>query len=909
MQRTVFVDKYFDKQPPKGFVDLLKEPVHQQKPAYYGKRDRAAGEVDARGIYLANQYPDDPEGLLDTVYQDFSLFTQVYGIGGNAYPIELVKGNTGCFESYTICIGPSGITLTAGDTEGIRRGIIHIEDKLRAKEAAFLDPGEIRRSPQIKSRITRCFFSPINRPPKYGDELSDDIDYYPEEYLNRLMHDGTNGVWIYTHFTDLCPSEFILENGDGWEAKIAKLNTVVQKCRRYGIGVYLFAVEPIALSPEQAAKYPELAGAVFHDLAPGCALFCCGSSQGKAYCFEQGRHLAENVPGLRGFICITAGERFTNCAGACDWTAPCPRCGSRKRGFVLAEAVEALRAGFHSVDPNIEVVSWTYGHGRWEESDIHDYVEQAPDSVFLMQNFDDMGVVEQLGKERLGVDYWLSYAGPSHLFETTAQKAMECNKRMFAKMQVCCSHEIASIPYIPTPGLLFEKYKGAFRYQVQGILQCWYFGNYPSLMSKAAGEMSFREDFSDKHSFLKELAAIFYGQSKAETVAQAYEAFEKGYVNYPLNIMFSYYGPAHDGVVWELALKPKNFSLPRSWQTLDPPDGDRISEALMTGHTLEEALTLFESVCEGWRKGLKALSQLPVESPEETDEQSVASCVGLLFESTRNILEFYLLRDLLGRREGSAPEILSRMRDLVRAEMDNSQKMIPLCEKDPRLGYHSEGEGYKFFPERLRERIEKLEQLLATEFVEVGDRIQAGLAPLEYYEGVEDCEGLKTLVMSRDGIEKAEWEEIDPNTGSRFRMACDDAHIYMELESREKESFLLCPEYRLMTVSADVILGPDGSRSVLPFGNATYYELWGSRTEEALWPYRNLEVLPGVGTHLMLTLSLSEIGLDRIRPMKLRIASGKKNVAANGTSWIQDKKAVSSLGKNTIRPSEFGWIL
>ena len=91
----------------------------------------------------------------------------------------------------------------------------------------------------MRSRITRCFFSPINRPPKYGNELSDDVDYYPKEYLNRLMHDGANGVWIYTRFSDLVPVKALPEYGRGGEARVEKLNRVIEKCARYGIRVYV----------------------------------------------------------------------------------------------------------------------------------------------------------------------------------------------------------------------------------------------------------------------------------------------------------------------------------------------------------------------------------------------------------------------------------------------------------------------------------------------------------------------------------------------------------------------------------------------------------------------------------------------------------------------------------------------
>lgn len=899
MKKTVFRDYYFDKQPPMAFVELLKEPVHKQRPDYYGKRPICDGEVDARGLYLAELYPEDSEKLLETVYQDFARFIDLYEIAGDRYPIRIRKGETECFEAYKIEITADGLTITAADTEGVRRGLIYVEDLLRRKENAFLDPGTTLRKPRIKSRITRCYFSPINRPPKYGDELSDDIDYYPEEYLNRLMHDGTNGVWIYTRFSDLLPSKILEENGKGYEARLAKLNATVEKCRRYGIGVYVFAIEPYHLNAEQAEKYPDMAGAYGYD---GVRTLCPSSKRMREYCFEQGSELAKRVPNLRGFISITMGERPTNCASVGTFHT-CPNCGHEKIGVVLARAVDALFAGFHSVNPKLELVSWTYGHRLWSYDDISDYVQYSPDYACLMQNFDDMGVAKQLGEDRLGVDYWLSYAGPSELFEKTAEAANRYHKHLFAKMQVCCSHEIASIPYIPTPGLIFEKYKGAAKYGVEGVMQCWYFGNYPSLMSKAAGELSFADDYEDKFAFLENLAAIFFGQSRAKQVAKAYLDFENAYVNYPLNVMFSYYGPAHDGVVWELALKPKNFPLARTWQTLDTLDGDRIYDALLTGHSLPEALELFESICANWREGLQMLNALDICGPEEEEQHSVANCIGILFESARNILEFYQLRDLLGRRKGDCAALLARMETLVKAEQENSRKMIPLCENDGRLGWHSEGEGYKFFPEKLLDRIAKLDKLLQTEFPEVSLRIGQGLAPLEYYEGVEDCDGLKTVVMSRTGIDDAQWQMIDPETESRFRMSCDENSITMELESREMIEFMLCPEYELMRVGANIILPPDGIAQLESKAATMYYSLWvGGKEEKTLDIYKDLTVLPGEGTHLLLRLPLEKIGLEKVRPMKLRVLAGE-------VSWIQDENAVATLGKHRVRASEYGWIL
>lgn len=35
------------------------------------------------------------------------------------------------------------------------------------------------------------------------DELMDDVDYYPEPYLDRLAHEGINGLWITVEWRNL----------------------------------------------------------------------------------------------------------------------------------------------------------------------------------------------------------------------------------------------------------------------------------------------------------------------------------------------------------------------------------------------------------------------------------------------------------------------------------------------------------------------------------------------------------------------------------------------------------------------------------------------------------------------------------------------------------------------------------
>lgn len=253
--------------------------------------------------------------------------------------------------------------------------------------------------------------------------------------MNRLAHDGSNGLWIYTRLSDLVPSEIIPEYGAGYEGRIEKLNRVCEKCARYGIGVYVFAIEPVSPEDEQIIEnHQDLLGGSFayvkDEQTRRRKAFCTHTEKGRAYCIEAMKKLCQMVPRLTGFISITAGERPTSCAA--QGVKNCPYCGHIDRGESLAQTIDCLKEGIRQSGRDIEFVSWTYGHRSWKEKDIADYVKYAPEDVMLMQNFDDMGYEMQLGKMRQGVDYWLSYPGPSPLFEKTGRAALDIIPRQRA---------------------------------------------------------------------------------------------------------------------------------------------------------------------------------------------------------------------------------------------------------------------------------------------------------------------------------------------------------------------------------------------------------------------------------------------------------------------------------------------
>lgn len=686
------------------FLEELKQPF-EYRVQWTAGAEPGNHELDLRqGIRFQPEFPD--AGSLETVNRVFRSFLAKLPEGG--FPVRTLQCGKLSGEDYRFRITEQEICIEAGDAEGIRRGIYAFIDELRGNRGPFMEKGERTFRHWLGNRISRCFFGPIKRAPFFRDELMDEMDYYPDEYLNRLAGEGVNGLWLTIAFRDLCRTSFCPPSPDR-ERRLAKLRDTVNRCLRYGIRTWAFCIEPTGLFPGDILleKHPELKGAPTWDRFA----FCPSTESGRQYIYESVKDLFTQVPKLGGILNISYGERPTTCLSSANVVnespVRCPRCAAVPKWEILFRSLSAMRRG---MPESAQLISWLYMARPTSRSEwVFRIAEHTPENVFLQYNLESNGTKMQLGKPRKGGDYWLSYTGPSQDFREIAGRAAKAGTALSAKIQVGCSHEVATVPFVPVPGLLYRKYREMKLCGVSSVMQCWYFGNYPGLMNRAAGMLA-REDFanSDEDDFLVRLARPEWGE-KAPAVAAAWKMLGDAYENYPLDNMMQYYGPMHSGVIWplfpEIALKP----LAPTWKPDFGYSGDVIGECL-GNHTLEEAVILTRRMADGWEKGLKLW-----QSCGSHPDIGVAEALSIQFRSASDILNFYLLREKLiaGIRPAAT---LDAMEEIVRREIGNSERLIPLCKADSRLGFHSEAESHQYDPDRLHWRISQLKNLLLYDF-------------------------------------------------------------------------------------------------------------------------------------------------------------------------------------------------
>ncbi len=835
MRYRISEDPFNHKQPRLRFADALTVPVHRSAPADWDQRTPAPDEVAVRGKTVLADFPD-KHGLLETAYADLQRFFDVYKMqdGDFVFKTALVPGMAQ--ESYKITVSDTLCLIEAGDTEGIRRAIYYIEDEMKRREGNLLPRGTIERRAVIQTRISRSALVPNYNTGTAG-ELGVSLEGYPDAYLDRLAHDGVNAIWVQEHLRVLVPSDLLPEYGKNGKARIEKLNRLIDRAARYGIGVYLECVEPASSyhGNDAVKNHTELRGRPFGDNFT----FCPSTEAGEAYIREATARLCTLVPKLRGMMTITVGEALSSCASMPWGEFDCPHCLAKHHSHAksLIATEKALLDGMRAVNPDAQFISWAYAIRGASDKVREEYFASRDKDIISMINFEDYATVEQEGKKKLAIDYWLSYPGPGPLFKSAAEAAQKTGVHQFAKLQVCSSHEVSTVPYVPVPGILYDKYKYMHENGVDGVLYCWYFGNYPSVMSKAAGELAFAPFYETKEAFLTHLAGIYWGRETKEVV-EAYLQFEAGYKNYPLNTCFEWHSPIGDGTAWPLHLEPVDLPVSKAYEMGDMVGSDRVGEAMFMGHTHEDALALCSRMRDMWHKGIERLDKVAaIENGEGEEQKSVARALGILFDSGANILEFYHLRRKLAFLQGNSTALLSEMRTLAEKEIENAKALALLSEADGRLGYHAEAAAYKFFPEKLKWRIGELEKMLETEFPAVEKRIKDGRHPLPYCLGLsEDSHRYETNAgwesfMYKDGTtDESTKIRIDENADSYTIKICLHKDDRLEL----RPEFQMFHPYAGMGISLEngLVFDVTNSSGIYPGCKADERSKWHTDSQK-----------------------------------------------------------------------------
>ena len=203
--------------------------------------------------------------------------------------------------------------------------------------------------------------------------------------------------------------------------------------------------------------------------------------------------------------------------------------------------------------------------------------------------------------------------------------------------------------------------------------------------------------------------------------------------------------------------------------------------------------------------------------------------------------------------------------------------------------WHSEAEGFKYFPKKAEYRMDSLRKLLKTEFPEVKERILNGKAPLGYYiaEGVTDAYPLYESAPS-------EYELVGKN---KFRMYRDECDLVLDIKCSASSSVLFSFEYMLMAPGAAITL-KNGKLGMRDIQDAMLSGYFGEIYEKELERYRVSVTEDGYTVRI----ARESYEICDTAPLKLRIV-------IDGVSWKNEEEPTVTLGKGHASPGQYGWLI
>lgn len=574
----------------------------------------------------------------------------------------------------------------------------HFVEKL-GKPAADYTPPAPAAAPEEENLSLRYIHSYFA---VFGDPLSDpSLDPFPEGLLQRYAAVGINGVWMHVVLRDLAPgNETFPEFGKGHERRLANLRAMVERAKKYGIGIYLYMNEPRAM-PAAFFKKPgreKMAG-----VSDGKYLTLCTSNpEVRKWMQDSLQYIFQQVPDLAGVFTITASENLTNCASHGTWKS-CPNCKNRDYAEILADTNDIIAQGVHAGNPNAKVIAWDWGwHGHGDAPDV---IAKLPKSVWLMSVSEWAAPFEHQGIKGIVGEYCMSVVGPGPRATRHWQLAKQAGLKTAAKMQLNNTWEFSSVPYMPVMDQVAQHCHNLASAGVNGMMLSWSLGGHPSPNLEIASRFR-TQPTPSVDEVLDAVAEKYYGKEGGPLARKAWTAFSTGFREFPYACGL-YVTPVQMGPANLLYAKNTEYRATMVGIPYDDLAGWRGS------YPAEIFIDQFSKVAAGWQAGIPYLKEAVEKAPPQRRadveaELRFAQAAAIHFQSVANQSRYVMARNALAdaSKELSPDEkqaFQAMLAGSLQSEISLSRQLFDLVREDSRIGFESSNQ-YYYLPQDLVEK-------------------------------------------------------------------------------------------------------------------------------------------------------------------------------------------------------------
>ena len=508
----------------------------------------------------------------------------------------------------------------------------------------------------------------------YGDTFADCAlidESFPDELLSAYQSLGITGIWTQAVLYTLTPYPFAPALSEGWEKRQEGMRYLVAKLAKYNLKLFLYMNEPRAMPLSFFDAYPHLKGHIGHD---GYASLCVSTREVQDYLRGASKQLNEAVPGLGGYLTITASENQTNCYSHADKsTCTCPRCKERDPSDIIALTNRLLYEGAAEVNPDFRVLAWNWAWNGMESDMNHHVIEKMPKEIAIMSVSEEAVKKNIAGVETSVRDYSISVEGPGEYAIDTWRYVRTHGHSAYAKLQLGVTWEISIVPCIPA----YEKIRRHLsdiikRGGVDGIMLGWTLGGFPSPTLRLA------QVFYADNGTLPDAPALYgmmFPTADANELTHAFIRLSDAYDAYPFSILTAYLGPQQIG--------PANLLYPRktgytTTMTGIPYDDIKGWRSIFPQDVY---VSQFKLLSDGWHEGTLALMEASRKCSDQHLDALVrwTEAIDCHFRSIYNQCRFVIDRD-----EGGYINTL-----IVQEEAELASKLLALSTEDPMIGYES----------------------------------------------------------------------------------------------------------------------------------------------------------------------------------------------------------------------------
>ncbi len=508
----------------------------------------------------------------------------------------------------------------------------------------------------------------------YGDTFSDRalIDAsFPDELLAAYRSLGVTGVWTQAVLYTLVRFPFMPSISEGYEKRQAGMRYLVEKLAKYHLKLFLYMNEPRSMPLSFFEEYPHLRG--YGKEGKAYAALCVSTPQVQEYLYNGSKQLNQAVPGIGGYLTITASENLTNCySHATAETCTCPRCKERTPSAVIADVNRLLYEGAASVNPAIELLAWNWAWKGREEDIVHRVIDNMPRGIAAMAVSEEAVRKKIGGVETSVVDYSISVEGPGDYALDTWAYAHRAGHPAYAKLQLGVTWEISSVPCVPAFEKTWRHLCGIIeKGNVDGVMLGWTLGGFPSPTLRMA--QCFYEK-KDRLPMLDELYASMFPGEDIPALKDAFHRLSEAYDAYPFHISTAYNGPQQVGPANLLYPTPTGY---RATMTGIPYDD---LDAWRSIFPREVYISQLKKMSDDWHDGTLALEA----AAQKTEDCHLTAllrwtrAIDCHFRSMYNQCIF-----ILRREEGVLDAAIAAEEALL------AKELLLLSAQDPMIGYES----------------------------------------------------------------------------------------------------------------------------------------------------------------------------------------------------------------------------